>query len=50
MTAAAQLAGLADLDGHLLIADDPYRGVTVAGGNYPKPRDWAWFPLAKSTL
>jgi L-alanine-DL-glutamate epimerase-like enolase superfamily enzyme len=40
ITAAAQLSPLvdyADLDGHLLIANDPYVGVTVEGGRLVLP-------------
>jgi L-alanine-DL-glutamate epimerase-like enolase superfamily enzyme len=35
ITAAAQIASLvdyADLDGNILITDDPYKGVTVENG------------------
>jgi L-alanine-DL-glutamate epimerase-like enolase superfamily enzyme len=41
ITAAAQLSPLvdyADLDGHLLIANDPYAGVTVEKGRLVLPR------------
>jgi L-Ala-D/L-Glu epimerase len=41
MTAAAHLSPLldyADLDGHLLIDDDPYRGVTVEDGRLVLPQ------------
>jgi L-alanine-DL-glutamate epimerase-like enolase superfamily enzyme len=40
ITAAAQLSPLldyADLDGNLLVADDPYRGVTVEEGRLVLP-------------
>ncbi|MFC2075611.1 dipeptide epimerase [candidate division KSB1 bacterium] len=40
ITAAAQLTPLvdfADLDGHLLVNDDPFRGVTVEGGKLILP-------------
>jgi len=40
IAAAAQLSALADyvdLDGHLLITDDPYRGLEVDGGNIVVP-------------
>ncbi|MEM7350363.1 MAG: dipeptide epimerase [Acidobacteriota bacterium] len=40
ITAAAHLAPLvdyADLDGHLLITNDPYRGATVSGGRLALP-------------
>jgi L-alanine-DL-glutamate epimerase-like enolase superfamily enzyme len=42
ITAAAHLSPLldyADLDGNLLISDDPYRGVTVQGGQLILPRE-----------
>jgi L-alanine-DL-glutamate epimerase-like enolase superfamily enzyme len=41
MTAAAQLSPLldyADLDGHLLIDDDPYTGVMVEDGRLVLPQ------------
>ena len=40
VTAAAHLSPLvdyADLDGNLLVANDPYKGVTVAGGKLILP-------------
>ncbi len=40
ITAAAHLAPLADyadLDGHLLLADDPFRGVAVVDGRLVLP-------------
>ena len=40
ITAAAQLTPLvdyADLDGNLLVSDDPYRGVTVDAGRLVLP-------------
>ena len=40
VTAAAQLSPLvdyADLDGNLLVANDPYRGVTVKDGKLTLP-------------
>ena len=41
VTAAAQLAPLADwvdLDGNLLIANDPFRGLTIVNGQVRLPR------------
>ena len=34
----APLADLADLDGNLLVRDDPFRGVTVPGGRIQLPK------------
>ena len=47
VTAAAHLAPLvdwADLDGNLLVTNDPFVGVTVAGGRLVLPEGWSATP------